>query len=329
MPDPLADARSGYISPFVNNRETVNEVLRTARAARAGQFGPRPFEDKPADEPAQLIAWGLNRTTTDFPALSVVKLGDASTYLSAVEAPYAVRRRPVFTITTPDATTNTFGILLEPCSYNQAARLATLGVMPVDVEITDAAHTFAVPINGTYSKLTSATSGPARIISRESGTGTKRAVVLVTEDTASASSGLTSGYSYQTTSSVSIAADGPTEYDLDTEITLPESGEYLVSFQIPYSILVTAAPSNGRLTFWVYDVTDSVQLVPDTLSGSVSWPSHRTQVINIYTDGTTVATFSVTTTAAKTIKLKASRSAGPTYSVCTVQRCRLDYLKIA
>jgi len=61
------------------------------------------------------------------------------------------------------------------------ARGVVSGVAVCDIDVTDAAHEFAAPTPGDETQLTSAGSGPARIVWKESGTGTKRAVVLISQ----------------------------------------------------------------------------------------------------------------------------------------------------
>ena len=72
-----------------------------------------------------------------------------------------------------------FAILLEPVAAGQLGRALLVGVVPVQIAVTDEDHRFADISDGSRNTLASTPSGAARILYQESGTGTKWALVLV------------------------------------------------------------------------------------------------------------------------------------------------------
>lgn len=70
-----------------------------------------------------------------------------------------------------------FVITWEPIANNGIGRAYVTGVCQVQINVTDASHGYADVTNGDSTKLTSAVAGGAQILWKESGTGTKWAVV--------------------------------------------------------------------------------------------------------------------------------------------------------
>jgi hypothetical protein len=64
-----------------------------------------------------------------------------------------------------------FVVSLEPIAAGKFGRAAIAGVVQAKINVTDASHGFAVPVPGSTSAFASATSGPAVILWKESGTG--------------------------------------------------------------------------------------------------------------------------------------------------------------
>jgi hypothetical protein len=176
--DPLANIVPGSYSPFVTRADTVNAVLEAVRRERQrerGQGGGSPVVDSGA--PATLV-WVRNDTGSTLPERSVVKLG--TPVISASTFPLDVQRQPVFPGTAPAAATDPFAVLLEPAAASELVLAAVLGVAVCDVTVTSAAHGYAGPSAGATASLSSVPCGPAQVIWRAGGTGTQRAVVLLT-----------------------------------------------------------------------------------------------------------------------------------------------------
>jgi hypothetical protein len=170
MADPLQ--RAVPLAPFRPSASAWNRMLDAARALDSGAGNPA-FGDVP-----HLLVRVRNDTGADLPALSVVKLG-ASIFTEFTAARLLANLpTPMFAGETPTGSTDAFAVLVEPAREDKFALAAVAGVVPCEVSVSDAGHAFAAP-GATTARLTSATSGPAKIIDRESGTGDKKAWVLL------------------------------------------------------------------------------------------------------------------------------------------------------
>lgn len=90
-------------------------------------------------------------------------------YGSPVDPPPATQYRiPTFVAAAP-TTGKPFAVLLDPVLHGEIVDAAPVGIVAVQINLTDAAHEFAEPITGDYAKLQSGTTGQARIIWREKG----------------------------------------------------------------------------------------------------------------------------------------------------------------
>lgn len=72
-----------------------------------------------------------------------------------------------------------FAVLLEPIRSNEIGRAVAAGLTAVQINMTDSAHKFAEISDGDTAKLVSGTTGSARIMWAESGTGTKWAIIRI------------------------------------------------------------------------------------------------------------------------------------------------------
>lgn len=118
-----------------------------------------------------------NGTGSTLAGPGVLALGDP--VISAVDEPQTVQQQPGFEGGVPAAATDAFAVMVEAVESDGFGRGVVSGVAVCDIDVTDAAHEYAAPTPGDETQLTSAASGPARIVWKESGTGTKRAVVIV------------------------------------------------------------------------------------------------------------------------------------------------------
>jgi hypothetical protein len=173
--DPLGKVNPG--DGFVIRAATWNAFVDAARAHRKNEAG-RAGAGLPTPDPLTPGCTVLvkNATGSTLPAWSTVKLGspvvDAATY------PYRVSDQPVFPATTPDGSDIPFAVTEEPIRDGKLGRAVVLGVAVADVSVSDSGHTYAAPAASSL-VLASGTSGPCRIIWKESGTGTLKAVVLI------------------------------------------------------------------------------------------------------------------------------------------------------
>lgn len=97
--------------------------------------------------------------------------------LTPADNPRQFQSRPVFTLGLPKPDSTKLVILQEPIVAGRAGHGLISGVSAVRIDMTDAAHAFAKPIDGDPTKLVSSAAGPFRILYAESGTGTKWAAV--------------------------------------------------------------------------------------------------------------------------------------------------------
>lgn len=182
MPDTFDKVSAGQ--PVEIPAATWNALLEAGQAFRRQRLG-REGDSTPQFSPtASLEILVRNDVGSSLPIWSVVALG--TPVISAVDYPQEVRRLPVFPGTAPAATTDNFAVLIEPAAADAYVRAVVMGVVPANLNVTDSTHTCAGPAAGVTATLATATDGPARILWKESGTGTKRAVVLVGRDTAAA-----------------------------------------------------------------------------------------------------------------------------------------------
>lgn len=78
---------------------------------------------------------------------------------------------PCFQLGTPAAATDQFLVTLEPIAGQKIGRAVLAGLAVVQIDVTDASHTRAVPVAGETGHLASAASGGVPIVWKPSGTG--------------------------------------------------------------------------------------------------------------------------------------------------------------
>lgn len=299
--DPLQDASAGRGSPFVTSIDTVNGVLEAARDFRRRRLGELngATPNNPSRQPA-CYCWVRNDVGSDLAVRSVVAL-NSTPVISAVDHPDTVNQTPVFPGTAPAAATDVFAILVEPIETGKIGIAVVMGMVVCDLAVSDATHTFAVPVIATTATLASATSGPAQIIWKETGTGTKRAVVLITEQQPASSTATATYTSWKdyvrcaSVSNVNISNPGTSTFDtvvMSTGSTLPMR-RILLKNQ-------TAGAENGIYQFNGSAVamtrTDDADS-GDELSGAIVYVQEGTQGTQIWECVTTgVITIGVTST---------------------------------
>ena len=175
MSDPLANWGKGQ--PIALRADTMNawnDAARATKRARHGGGAGNSF----AEIVPSLTVYIRNDTGGDLDERSVVRILDW--VVSPVDFPFEVLDRPVLSADTPNATTNLIAILSEPILDGEYGKAVIPGpVAVVDILINDSGHEWAQPIDGDSTRLSSATSGPARIVAKESSGTTRRAIVLL------------------------------------------------------------------------------------------------------------------------------------------------------
>lgn len=220
MSDPLQSVSAGDPPPL--RADTWNAVLEAARDFRGNRRGTTGAANTRDPLVPACMVWVRNDTYSTLPEFSILKL--STPVISAVDFPLDVRRSPVFSGVAPIADTDIFAIMIEPAAAGGIVRAAAMGVMVCDLNVIDTTHTYAKPAVGVTATLASAASGSAKIIWKDSGTGTKRAVVLI-QDAACASA---TGAEYGDQSDV-CEDDWQ---DSEINVTLPAAGTYLLVAQV-------------------------------------------------------------------------------------------------
>jgi len=164
------------------------ELLRRDTAQRGGRAGPGALGDSVQATTVVLVQNATGSAASHGYCLSIDDLPTDPT-----DSPPAWLSRPVLSGGEPTDAADPFVILLEPLGDGAVGRAAIAGLAIAQVDVTDTGHGYAAPTAGDATKLTSAASGPARILWRESGsTGTQACVLLLGgSDGASGGTGLT------------------------------------------------------------------------------------------------------------------------------------------
>jgi len=117
----------------------------------------------------------------------VVEINTIGPPIDYTDEPTEFKERPNFSarfITYPATSSQMIlGVMLEPLEAQKIGYAAISGIVPVRVNVHDAAHTYARAISPGYAEsppyLESAKTGPCRILWKESGTGVKWAYVAL------------------------------------------------------------------------------------------------------------------------------------------------------
>lgn len=175
--DPLQHVVKGTPLLEAVTADVLNALKREARKSRASGM-PRPSGGWLSNHlNPNLMVLVRNDTGSDLPARSVVRVDDW--VVTPATYPFEVADRPVLTASTPTASTNCFGVTRDAIPDGEIGRAILTGVAVVDVLFNSAGHYYADPINGDNTRLTSVTSGAARILKIESSGTTRRALVLL------------------------------------------------------------------------------------------------------------------------------------------------------
>lgn len=162
---------------FQPTAEQWNAAQDAASAQRAKRFGG-DAGDAVAEGFSPVVINVKNVSGGALQRFAVVKINDA--LITPTESQSEFEARVAFDVTTPGAASDYVAILLEPIRSNKIGRAVISGAVQVQVNVTNAGHKYATPTAADATKLTSAAAasqGAVEILWKESGTGTKWAVV--------------------------------------------------------------------------------------------------------------------------------------------------------
>jgi hypothetical protein len=159
--------------------DTMNALVDAAKIVRAkmskGQTGGR-FQPL-RQGPGSLEVLIRNDTGATLSERSVVEL----TTPLADPLVYGLdnQERPAFAADAPTGATSSIAVTVDPLGDGDFGRAVVLGVAVADLSVVDAGHEFCGPTATETGFLTTASTGPIRILWRESGTGNKLGIVLL------------------------------------------------------------------------------------------------------------------------------------------------------
>ncbi|HEY1191907.1 MAG TPA: hypothetical protein VGE74_30025 [Gemmata sp.] len=240
--DPLKHVHPA--EPLVIQAETWNRLIDTARQREADPrrtSGPAPV-DADGWRPAVVIR-ARNNAEATIPPHAI--LTPAAEVLSPADAPLDARRRPVIAVATPASGDDPIVIAFESIAYQALGRVVVAGVTVAKVSITDTGHRYARPVPGDRTKLTSATSGPARLLVAPSGTGEQMVYVVLGAPAAGASPDAIIAGS-ETTNFAYLATATGSWADTLNVIDLAAEGLYLISYGVAGIGTITSPPIGGE-----------------------------------------------------------------------------------
>lgn len=160
---------------FENMRaDTWNGMLAAAEAAASLGKTNYPAEFAPEDSVNILIQ---NATGADLIQFGIVAVSGSAPPITAADnlAEFYERRAMIGVLPSASAT---IAITQEPIGAGKYGTATLVGMTPVKINVVDAVHT-AAAVTADPTKLTSSATGGIPILWKESGTGTKWALVLL------------------------------------------------------------------------------------------------------------------------------------------------------
>jgi hypothetical protein len=173
MADPYGKLSPGQrieAFPAVLYNAMIDAVRYVERLKRSGA------PDLPGAGISQTVIKVRNDSADDLEPGGVLQIATAPVFSAGLEQ----RRRPIFAGIAPTSTDPAgLVITIDPINSGSIGRAVIAGAVACQVQVGSAAHAFAAPVVGQTDRLLSATSGPLRVLHRESGTGTVWALVSV------------------------------------------------------------------------------------------------------------------------------------------------------
>lgn len=174
MSDPFPNFARG--DPLNLKAETLNGWNLAGRFAR--QQLATTSSERQLDDGRRMEVVRVENQTGDIVAPGAcLKLGDPAVLPTLNAATFATKIN--FQGTTPAAITDLFAVTIDPIRAGGIGLGVVAGAVYVEINVGVEAHRFATPYPGQNGYMQSAYSGPARILWKESGTGIKRAYVLI------------------------------------------------------------------------------------------------------------------------------------------------------
>lgn len=177
--DPFRQVSAG--EPLNIPAAAWNTLVEVARQfdRRRGVVDPgKKLESDPLGPTVRVLV--QNNTGGDLDERSIVTLSTPP--VSVTAAPLDFQAAPIFFATAPAATTSVVAVLEGPLADGEIGRAIILGAAVVSLSVGSSGHGYCGPTASQTGYLTTATSGPIRILWKESGTGTKLGVVLLADD---------------------------------------------------------------------------------------------------------------------------------------------------
>jgi hypothetical protein len=155
-----------------------NEIIDAVRAVQGMIISDRP-RPRAAPSPQGATILAQNNETTICPCFGI--LGISTTLFDPATKLRSFQNTPAVAGVKPTAAAHTgrFIIATEPIPPGKIGFCLTVGVCPVQIDVTDEDHEFADVADGDWTKLASGASGLASILYKPSGTGTKWAIVRI------------------------------------------------------------------------------------------------------------------------------------------------------
>lgn len=169
--DGLGTIRADTLNALVDSAKLVRQ--RLSKGATGG--GPR----RQAPRPGALEVLAQNDTGGTLAEWSVVEL--LVPLVDATVDPIENQERPAFSAIAPTDGQSPVAVLAEPIPDGAVGRAVVMGVAVANLDVIDAAHDYCGPTAGVTGYLTTAETGPIRVLWKESGTGSKLGVVLLQE----------------------------------------------------------------------------------------------------------------------------------------------------
>lgn len=176
MPEPFPRFQSG---------DSIRKALdaRLLNAIGEGIASVRPHRtDRPAGEllesPA-IIVPAINASGSDIDVHEILRVDTVGLTTLTAQERINFQYNPLLSCHTPNATGNVPAIAVEPIKNGKLGRVKIGGLAIVTLEVTNTDHTYARVKISSRAKMLSGTTGPARILWKDSGTGDKSALVIL------------------------------------------------------------------------------------------------------------------------------------------------------
>ena len=293
--DPLRYVSAG--EPLEISAAAWNALVDAARARRGSTFDDRNPAIRQVVTPGLTVAVrndsGANRAVQ-----SVLAITDK--LLDPTNAAPEYIRKPLFIGDLVTAETDPIVILSDPIVSDGIGLAIIAGIAVVDVLINDSSHQWAKPIAGDATKLTSATSGPARILWKAGSSGTQRAVVNLLDGRGAAGS-LSETHDGVGNMEFDCTADDTWVDVSDLTITI-DAGTWLIQFE-GWAVLEVSA-GYGLIQVRLYNSTDATAYAYNAAPRGVL----ATDVIDQQIQSRFSVSWIVTVAGSKELNLQVARS---------------------